>query len=397
LLDESSNYTVYNAYKWRRCGVNICLFTKHEVTWGSSRNRIYNYIPFLQKKGYNCEIMHLIPSRLSQIWLGNRDFPWLKRKIYSLWHSRILRHLKVILLIAKAKKFDCILIQKVNIAPWLLRILKYRNNNLIFDFDDLCFIPTELIRQRKLNLSRRLRFWWGKIQHPKILAYYKYIIAGNRYLAESASYGIDKARVVVIPTSINCDIYFPKRYINQRNSPVVIGWTGTGETHLRHLGLLKRPLESLSQDYDIVFKLIGACGSSKIKQIFKSPRLNFKCVDWVEPGELPETIRSFDIGVMPLLDNEESRGKCGFKVLEYMACGVAVVASPVGFNKEIIKDNENGFLAGDELQWWQKLLALIKDERLRIKFGRNGRQTVEELYSLQRNSEAFIRVIENTL
>lgn len=374
--------------------MNICFFTKHEITWGSSRNRIGVYLDGIKKRGDNYTIIYCIPEKLSQIWIGGKAKYSLFNRIYSFWYSRLLKHLKFLWLIIVAKRFDAIVIQKVNLSYPLVWVLRRRNKNIIFDFDDLCFWDLETAQTGRLSFIKRLKFWRMGIQHPKILRLYNHIIAGNRYLANIACSAKGENSVTVIPTPINCQSYGPRDF-GGSNSPIVIGWSGTGENHLRHLGLLVKPLQSLEKNNEFVFKLVGAMYSKRIKALFEFLGLKFHCIDWVDAPRLPEIIRTFDIGVMPLKDDEEARAKCGFKALEYMASGVAVVISPVGINKEIVSDGVNGFLAESEKDWTEKLSLLIRDGNLRNSFAREGRRTIEDSYSLEKASYSFISVLED--
>ncbi|MDP2942021.1 MAG: glycosyltransferase family 4 protein, partial [Candidatus Omnitrophota bacterium] len=202
-----------------------------------------------------------------------------------------------------------------------------------------------------------------------------------------------KDRIAIIPTPIDCKLYTPVEKKSQ-DVPIIIGWAGSGENHLRHLELLITPLQELIKRYNINFKLVGAMRSDRIKNLFGFLDSKFISIDWVDSDELPRIIQSFDIGVMPLKDDDESRGKCAFKVLQYMASGIPVVISPVGVNKEIVEDGINGFLAGDTSEWIKKLSCLIEDEVLRKDFARKGRKTAEEQYSLDKTSNTFMEIVE---
>ncbi len=372
--------------------MKICFFIKHEISWGSSRERIGVYLEHIKKRGHTYKIISVIPNNLSQIWIGRARPHSLFSSIYSFWCSRVLKHLKLIWIIIAAKRFDLIVIQKVNLLYPLIWILRLRNRNIVFDFDDLCFWNLES-PQKRIGFVKRFNFWRRGIQHPAVLKLYSRIIAGNRYLADIACASKSEDGVTIIPTPIDCNLYhFVEK--GPQNASLIIGWAGSGENHLRHLELLVDPLKELIKRYDIVFKLVGAMYSPRIKALFKFLNSKFICIDWAEHIRLLQLIRTFDIGVMPLRDDEESRGKCGFKALQYMALGVPVVISPVGINEEIVQDGINGFLARDPSEWVKKLSTLIENEGLRNEFAQNGRRTVEENYSLDKTSKAFLEIIE---
>ena len=377
--------------------MKICFYTKHEINWASSASRIGVYLKSLEEKGYLYTIIHAIPNKLSQIWIGKSNMPWIYRKTLSFWHSRILRHLKLVWIILIAKKYDLVFIQKVNLSYLLLWLLKKRNKNLIYDFDDLCFWPVELLKNnKKVGIVMRLGLWWNKIQHPRVLRLFKHVIAGNKNLAEIASFVLENQKISIIPTSIDCNLYSPE-YKKWNNPSLIIGWSGTGENHLNNLRLLTAPLDFIAEKHEITFKLIGAMYSKKIKDLFDSEKYRFVCIDWVDQEKLPDEIRTFDIGVMPLVDNYESRGKCGFKALAYMASGVPVVVSPVGVNKDIIEDGINGFWAEEDLEWVEKLSILINDKNMRKGFAEKGRKTVEDSYSVQKNVSKYIDIFQGII
>lgn len=373
--------------------MNICFFTKHEIDWGSSRERIGVYLDHIKKRGHSYRLVSCIPNELSRIWIGGRGRYSLFDSVYSFWRSRIFKHLKLIRVIITARKFDRIVIQKVNLLFFLVWILRLRNENIIFDFDDQCFWSPESVGQKKIGFAKKVYFWKKGLQHPSVLRLYNRVIAGNKYLSDLASMAVQGDRITVIPTSIDCELYFPAEK-KSRGTPVVIGWAGSGENHLRHLGLLIEPLKELIKRYDINFKLVGTMRSNRIKGLFEFLGPKFISIDWIGSDELPQMIRTFDIGVMPLLDDDESRGKCGFKALQYMASGIPVVISPAGVNKEIVKDGINGFLANDADEWVEKLSRLIESENVSADFGRKGRTVVEEIYSIDRTAKAFMELIE---
>lgn len=316
----------------------------------------------------------------------------LHQRLCSFWYNRIFKNLKILKVIFKANRFDVIIIQKVTIWPFLLSILKLRNANLVFDFDDLCTWPPELI-ERKIGIRARWRLWREDLQHPRALSKFTRIIAGNNYLKDLVLPFVSKDKVTVIPTSLDCNLYFPDTKVKNKTS-TVIGWSGTGENHLKHLKLLTGPFEVLAKKYKILFRLVGAMYSENIKRLFRHLGSSFICIDWVAPEKLPDEIRKFDIGVMPLESDEDTKGKCGFKVLEYMACGLPVVVSPVGVNRDIVQDGINGFWAGNESEWIRKISILIEDSRLRTEFGQKGRKTVEDKYSLNKSFSSFLDVVE---
>lgn len=120
---------------------------------------------------------------------------------------------------------------------------------------------------------------------------------------------------------------------------------------------------------------------------------NVTVLPWTRASE-PAVVGSFDVGLMPLPDNDWSRGKCGFKALLYMSMGVPAVVSPVGANCEIVTAGENGLHAATDDEWVEAVGSLVEDQRLARTLGDAGRQTVVERYSGQRWAPRFLQVLE---
>jgi glycosyltransferase involved in cell wall biosynthesis len=194
------------------------------------------------------------------------------------------------------------------------------------------------------------------------------VICGNRYLADYA--GRTARDVRVIPTVIEPDRYPAKTH--SAHTPVVVGWIGSPSS-MPYLFELKPVLEELVRDRGIRVHIVGGktgLGLGAAESV----------LEWSEQTEA-ELVSGFDIGIMPLADSPWERGKCGYKLIQYMGCGLPVVGSPVGVNSDIISDGHNGFLAGTPEAWKAALDKLIVDVSLRLSMGRAGRHLVEERYN----------------
>jgi glycosyltransferase involved in cell wall biosynthesis len=139
--------------------------------------------------------------------------------------------------------------------------------------------------------------------------------------------------------------------------------------------------------YDFEFKIVGGAE-------YFAEGVHIVSKEWRLMDEVKD-IQSFDIGVMPLCDDAWTRGKSGFKLLQYMVAGIPVVASRVGVNCEIVQDGQNGFLATDEDEWMKKLSLLMENPGLRKRFGMEGRKTVIQRYSVECNFEKWYDAIAN--
>jgi glycosyltransferase involved in cell wall biosynthesis len=252
---------------------------------------------------------------------------------------------------------------------WFMKL----GRKISLDYDDPVYLTYEGIRNPVLRV-----LFAEKIK--RIMRASAFVTVGNTYLesyARSCSGG-----VYIIPPAIDL-----RRYDlvgeHPKSGELRVGWIGTPFT-LKYVVNLSVTLQELSRSHSFRLILIGVDHYA----------LDNVCVEvkkWDYDSEVAD-LKSLDIGIMPLTDEEWSRGKCGIKLLQYMAAGVPAVASPVGINAEIIRDGENGFLAANEQEWTEKLSRLVADPDLRARLGREGRRTVEELYSLDRVAERLVQI-----
>lgn len=232
----------------------------------------------------------------------------------------------------------------------------------VFDFDDAVFL--QYVSPSNGYLSY-LKFS-GKTRAICRMA--AHVMAGNQYLADYA--GAVNERVTIIPTTIDTEKYTVEP--RAENDVPVVGWSGSFSTAV-HLATVKSALRKLAERERFRLRVIGAPD-------FEIEGVDVEAMPWRAATEL-EDLRPFDVGIMPLPDDQWSRGKCGLKALQYMALGVPTVCSPVGVNSEIIRDGENGLLASAEDEWVEKLSALLRSKEERARLGRAGRETVEARYS----------------
>jgi glycosyltransferase involved in cell wall biosynthesis len=242
--------------------------------------------------------------------------------------------------------------------PTLERLLTRAAGRLIFDFDDAIYAPS-LAYPNPLD---RLRDW-GK--PAKLISIANEVVAGSEYLADYARQFAPSSRVSVLPTVVDPDVYRPAP-ASIRKTTVTIGWIGTP----RGSGYLKQLLpvfSELSARHPAVrYRFVGA-------ERFDAPSLPIEFKPWSLAEEVSD-IQTFDIGIMPLSDDEETRGKCGFKLIQYMSVGVPPVCSPVGANLHIVQHGKTGFCAESSTDWLDSLMALVADSELRKHMGQAGRE-----------------------
>lgn len=263
------------------------------------------------------------------------------------------------------------------IFEWTLA--KVLGKKIIYDFDDAIWLTD---RASETRIARVLK-WRQKVPVVCRLAYR--VSAGNEYLCAFARNYCK--RVVLNPTTIDINHHqISKAHPARQSGLLTIGWTGTHST-LKYLELLAPVLRQIGHKYPFVdFVVI-----SDVAPNFKLDRLRY--IPWNLKHEIRD-LSSIDIGVMPLPDDEWSKGKCGFKILQYMALRIPSVCSRVGANIEIVRHGENGFLCATEEEWLHHLSALIESEPLRSTLGDKGYYTVLERYSVDSNARTFLSLFE---
>jgi glycosyltransferase involved in cell wall biosynthesis len=254
-------------------------------------------------------------------------------------------------------------------APaWLERGL-LRRQPFVIDLDDAIF------HNYDLHDSAAVRALYGrKIDH--LMAAATLVTAGNDYIAQRAR-AAGAPWVEVLPTVVDLD-----RYPDPAANPAAaatdgilrIGWIGSPTT-TRYLAGIAPALRQLAGERRIRLVAIGAGA-------LEMPGVDVERLPWQQDAEA-EMLRRCDIGVMPLDDTPWERGKCGYKLIQYMACGLPVIASPVGANRQIVDDGRVGFLADSATVWHTALARLCDDAALRRQLGASGRRKVEALYCYQ--------------
>jgi glycosyltransferase involved in cell wall biosynthesis len=319
----------------------------------SSRVRSLQYVPRLKVEGIEVSHSPLFPNDYVEGLYSGAPTNWVG--ICRDYSTRIRTLLG-------AKTFDVLWIEKElfpGIPAWFeLALTKYLPPYVV-DFDDAFF---HKYGRTPYSLTRLLHYKFDDLMRAA-----RVVICGNDYVAAHAR-SIGASKVVVIPTAVDLTKYKTKS--TERHSPTVVGWIGTPKT-VKYLDMLRDSLLQVAEKLPFQLRVVGA------KYAVRG--LDVECREWSEAQE-GEEILQFDVGVMPLPDSPWERGKSGYKLIQYMACALPVIASPVGVNSKLVRHGVNGFHASSPTDWTLRLVELCADANLRAQMGIIGRKLVEELY-----------------
>lgn len=301
------------------------------------RYRLTAFLPFLSKAGYDIEPT-LLPRR-----------PW---QCFAL--SARLRH------------FDGVILQRKLLPYWQFCLLRRLSQRLIFDVDDSVFLRDSYATRGLLERRRQRRF-------AAVCRNADFIVAGNSFLERAAATNGAVGRVGVIPTCVNPELYRVANHA-RHGAGVELAWIGSSST-LQGIAAIHAQLESVGQEVPgLRFKMI-------CDRFLCFRNLTVIEIAWNETVEA-EALSSADIGISWIPDDDWSRGKCGLKVLQYMAAGLPVVGNPVGVQAEMIIPGKTGFLVANAAEWRDAIRQLANDPKLRSRMGQAGRQLVENHYSV---------------
>ena len=352
--------------------VKVLLLHKYGPKAASFRYRFQQYLPYLESNGLECTVSSLLDDdyltyRFDTGRISVRPvFRAFARRLSDLVH---------------AHRYDLVIIY-CELLPYfpavLERYLEARKIPYIVDLDDAIFHSYD---QSEVPFVRWLL--GGKIK--KVIQGASCVFAGSRYLADYSRQ--QNSNVVILPTVIDLNRYERIKKVEQGlRKPFTIGWIGSPSTSL-YLESIGHVLRKFCEQHDARVVLVGS-GNIQL------PEVPVEFREWAEATEISDLLE-FDVGIMPLSDSPWSRGKCGFKLIQYMACGLPVIASPVGVNVDIVDHGQNGFLAGTEQQWLEALNTLWKDPELRGSMGAAGRQRIEAKYSVQVTAPIVVQKVRD--
>lgn len=340
--------------------MRLLVLPRYNRLGASSRLRMMQYFPCFESAGIDVTVAPLFSDAYV---LGLQQSKLNIGEIFRAYVQRV----KTLFL---SGKYDLIWIEK-ELLPWLPAeielVLLSRRTPYALDYDDAVFHYYDLHR----NLVVRSLL---AAKHSKLIENSAMVVAGNTYLADYARHA-GANHVKVIPTAIDLFRYPQQSHVFERtqSSSPCVGWVGQRAT-AEYLTAYTEIFQRLSSEGCATFSAIGINAQSH--------GLPMNSIPWSEQTEVAD-IAGFDIGIMPLVDDPFERGKCGYKLIQYMACGLPVVASPVGVNCQIVEHGVNGFLADTVEEWERSLKMLLADKELRRSMGLAGRLKVEREFCIQ--------------
>jgi glycosyltransferase involved in cell wall biosynthesis len=337
--------------------MKVLALTRYNRTGASSRVRFYQFFDHLVTSGFDITVSPLLGSNYVARLMAKR-----RKSLANVFGSYIKRACTL----PRAKSFDLLWIEK-ELFPWAPSVLDpgvLRGCPYVVDYDDAVFHNYD---EHRIPVLRRM--YTDKI--PAVMRGASLVVAGNEYIAEFAERS-GARRVEIVPSVVD-GAHFQPSY-REPNRGFVVGWVGSPATRYLLEPLLP-VLQTILNPKTDRFVSIGAG--------FESPMFPaHQNLGWSEDSEA-RLVADFDVGIMPLVDAPFERGKCGFKIVQYMASGLPVVASPVGVNRSMVTSGYNGFLAASEKEWRESLSALKTSSSLRHSMGVASRQRFEERYSFE--------------
>jgi glycosyltransferase involved in cell wall biosynthesis len=348
--------------------MRVIFFTKYTPQGASSRLRTYQYLDYFQRHGVECTVCPFFDNEyLKEVYEYKTHNKW---KAFKSFGRRVSQLLTVF-------KYDKVVVEKElfpyfpAIAEWILYKLKV---SYIVDYDDAIWHNYDLSKKWLIRylLSRKIEY---------VMRYASCVVAGNDYIMKKAK-DSGATHIELIPTVVDLNRYDVKKEFSK--NILTIGWIGSPITS-KYLHALLPIFKPLLDNRLIRLRLIGA------DRTFFVPE-QIEVIEWDEKTEA-NMISTFDIGIMPLEDSIWEKGKCGYKLIQYMACGIPVIGTPIGVNDTLIREGWNGWKALD-LDDWKRVLENSLVERKSLEtLGQNGRYLVEQKYSLQVYAKRWLTLL----
>jgi glycosyltransferase involved in cell wall biosynthesis len=357
--------------------INVLALSPIPEEGAGCRFRVTQYIPYLREAGFDVTVSPFY----SREYFGFVYRPGNYLRKAAGFTGLTLRRLNEL---SSIRNYDLVFLYReaIPIGPPLIerRIAEMRIP-IVYDFDDAIFLPATSEANKAFSFLKNP----GRV--AEVLKLSRHVTVGNSFLAEYARRF--NSNVTVIPTAVDTGRLAPRRAAPPPRDKLVVGWIGSPTT-FQYLESLKDVLATVAARHPFTFKVSGA------GRAVNFPGVDVDVVPWSMADEV-SLFNSCDIGVYPLTDDDWSRGKCGFKAIQFLACGVPVVAAAVGVNREIIEHGVNSMLATTPHEWVEHLSTLLTNASLRRTMSVAGRQTIEARYSLRVTAPQLAAVLRDAL
>ena len=348
----------------------ILFLPKYSPSGASSRYRIYQFLPYFEKEGISCVVSPLFDDQYFMRFNEGK-----KQNIFHLFTC----YLRRFVILFSIKKYDLVFIQ-YELFPYFPFSLdswfKKSKTKYVLDFDDAIFHNYDVIKPKFISNLFKNKF-------KNLLINAEFVITGSPYLTEYCN--TFSSKVLEIPTVLAIDKYLIND--NKIEKDFVIGWIGSKSTSKYILDILPALVE-FSQLNICIIHLIGF--DKSIKEI--NELKNVKLIDWTENTEVEE-INKFSVGIMPLRDTNWENGKCGFKLIQYMALGKPTIATPLKANLKIDKNN-SGLYAITNEEWVLRLKEIFKEKEKYVEVGHQNRKVIELNYSINSVINQYLNILK---
>jgi len=355
----------------------VLFLTRYPIEGASSRYRVFQYLPHLKNLGVDTSVQSFMDTSMYRTSLQTgRTIS----KIWDVLHATTRR----LWTLRRWRDYDIIYMQR-ELFPFgglvIERWLKRRGAILFFDFDDALFI------KKASRYNRIATFFRSSKKIIDLFRIVDCVVAGNEWLAiEAKDAGALRTTCLEVAEDTG---RIPMHTPHTNSSPVTIGWLGSPST-VKYLRLIEPVLQDIASNHpELRWELMGG-------NDFKMDGVDWKLQDWSLDGEL-EALARFDIGLMPLPDEDWAKGKSGGKARTYMAAGIVPVVAAIGYNTQLIRNNETGYLCSTPEHWQSNISKLISDPELRQKIANTAREEVNTRFAPTKMAKNMVDLFEQVL
>jgi glycosyltransferase involved in cell wall biosynthesis len=356
--------------------MKVLALASYPIEMAATRYRLAQFVAPLMERGIELTIRPFLDSELSASLYKRSEWP---RTTLGLLRSAVRRIADV----SKASRADVLLVQReaMIFGPPVVEWLATRLGRcpMVLDLDDAIYVRYLSPTYGRLGSALK---WFSKTDD--LIRWARVVTCGNRTIAEYVS--AKGARASIIPTVVDTEKFRPATGRTDGDEVPVLGWVGTHSTY-PYLASIFPALQRLARDFRFRLKVVGA-GQDEIEL----PGVEVESLAWNLEREIAD-FQSFDIGLYPIVEDEWSAGKSGFKSVQYMAVGIPFVVTPVGACAEIGEPEVTHFAARSPDDWYAALARLLSDESLRRKMGEAGRAHALQYYTVAAQADKLAEAL----